>query len=271
MKRRIFQALGTVLPNSYFPVLWLGNIYQGWGKGVCTPGLNCYGCPMALVSCPIGQLQHFAVIRAFPLYLVGFFGAIGTAVGRMQCGWICPFGLLQDLLYRIRTVKVKFPSWMRYSKYAILIALVLIIPFLTGEHWFSKLCPQGALEAGIPFVIWNPQGGDLGLSSSIRDLVGWLFSVKIAILAVLLGLMVFIKRPFCRFLCPLGAIYALFNAFSFVRLEVDHESCSGCGLCDDWCPVDLKIPEEVDSPECIRCLECTKCESIRLRTLLHSA
>jgi polyferredoxin len=208
------------------------------------------------------------VIRSFPAYLLGFLGLVGLSVGRMACGWICPFGFLQDAMHRVRRWRVRFPRWTRYLKYAVLLILVLVIPYATGEHWFSKLCPQGALQAGIPFYFWNPTGDSTGLGFSIRELVGWLFSLKLAILAVLLGLMVFIKRPFCRFLCPLGAIYALFNRVSFFQLEINRELCLECGKCDEWCPVDLEIPREVQSPECIGCLECTRCEAVRLTSTI---
>ena len=72
LKRRIFQTLGTFLPNSYLQGFSLSiangalkispSLYQGSLKSVCSPLLNCYACPSALFSCPIGTLQHFMEI-----------------------------------------------------------------------------------------------------------------------------------------------------------------------------------------------------------------
>lgn len=258
MKRRIWQIVSTILHNAYLPGFFGISLYQGFLKGVCAPTLNCYACPGALMSCPIGALQHFAIDRQFPFFLVGFLGLVGAGVGRMTCGWLCPFGFFQDMMKKISRRVVKLPRWTGNLKYASLVVLALLLPFLLGEMWFSKLCPAGGVEGAIPWALAG-RGRDSAAGFDIVALIGPMFWTKMVILAALLVGMVFVKRPFCRTFCPLGAIFSLFNRISLVRLRVDSEACMGCGLCQRMCPVDLKPELEIDSPECIKCLECTKC------------
>ena len=143
-----------------------------------------------------------------------------------------------------------------------------MLPYFTQESWFSRLCPWGALEASIPWALWNPTDQNfLALTpenAPIRDLIGWPYYLKIGILVSFLTMMIFIVRPFCRFACPLGAIFSLFNKFSVLRLTVNHDTCTQCDICYRLCPVDIKVYEDTNSPECIRCLECTQCRSVKL-------
>jgi len=275
--RRWTQIAGTLAANPWFAYFGTRAIYQGRAKGVCFPGFNCYACPLALMSCPIGSLQHsFAImspqreaaagvssraaravahhaqsfsISAF-LYVVGFVGLIGALTGRLICGWVCPFGLLQDLMYKIPSPKLRIPRWARFGKYAALLILAMLIPYITGVHWFSRLCPAGALEGSVPLKLLPPK--------TPLPPVGWFFWLKIGILVAFLLWMVASKRPFCRTACPLGAMYALLNPVSLYQMHVDGEKCTECGACRDVCPVDINIFDNANSPECIRCLDCKK-------------
>jgi polyferredoxin len=260
MLRRAFQILGTILPNSYFPVFWKKAIYQGQLKGICAPLMNCFACPLATVHCPIGALQHFVAVSKIPYYIIGYLSIIGLSVGRMACGWICPFGFFQDLIAKIKVKKrkLRFPAYLAYLRYVFLVVAVIALPLVTHEHWFSKLCPWGTIEAGIPWVIW---------SQDIRNMIGGLYYIKIFILVLFLGLMVFFKRPFCFLMCPLGAIFSLFNKLSILRLGVDTESCTKCNRCLRNCPVGIKVYENPNSHNCIRCLECTKCSAVRVYSI----
>ncbi|MBF0396293.1 MAG: 4Fe-4S binding protein [Desulfobacterales bacterium] len=260
--RRITQVSSTILSNSYIGTLYTKTVNTNPLKGMCVPFLNCYACPSAVFSCPIGTLQHFMAIQAIPFYLMSFILLVGFTTGRMACGWLCPFGLFQDLMYKIKAPKYKIPYFLSYIKYLVLIFLVLLIPYYTGEVWFSKLCPAGRLTAGIPWAIWNPINPQTG-HFILGDGPGVLFYLS---LLILIGFMIWFavsKRPFCRVACPMGAILSLFNKFSMIRLEIG-KNCDGCSLCQNICPVDLNISIEVDSSECIRCLECTRCGHVRL-------
>lgn len=243
-RRTVIQAASAAIVNSGLPAL----------KACPFPGLNCYACPLASMACPMGSLQNFLVLKKIPFALAGLFLAVGGSVGRAVCGWVCPFGFIQDMLARLGPRRKLLPtqkgSWMRY---AMLILVALVATYIVGAPLFCKICPAGALEAGIPQVILKP---------GLRSLTGLLFWAKMVTLALLVGAAVMIKRPFCRFLCPLGAVYSPFNRVSLMRLEVDMATCTKCNGCKRVCPVDIAVYHDPNSDSCIRCLECTRCPSV---------
>lgn len=260
--RTWFQLCFTALSNGYAAGFAKGNIYKGPSKALCLPGLNCYSCPGALGSCPIGSFQAVLGSREFKFsfYVAGFFLFFGAIFGRFVCGWLCPFGLVQDLLYKIPFPKKlrKLPGdrWLKYLKYFILVGFVIVLPLTVldivgqGQPWFCKyICPSGTLFAGIPLISANP---------ALQAGLGWLFNWKMGILVVLLFLSVLVYRPFCRYLCPLGAIYGLFNPIAFHRFEIDSNKCIRCGKCQRTCKLDIPVYEQPNSPECIRCGDCRK-------------
>ena len=258
----LVQLAFTALTNGYAAGFAKGSIYKGPGKFICLPGLNCYSCPGALGSCPIGSLQAGIGSRSyrFSFYIAGFLLLFGALFGRLVCGWLCPFGLVQDLLYKIPFVKKlrRLPGdrWLKYLKYVILAGFVIVLPLTVldivgqGQPWFCKyICPSGTLFAGIPLIASNPP---------LRAALGWLFTWKAAILAALLLLSLLVYRPFCRYLCPLGAIYGLFNPAALYRFRIDKEKCTGCGACQKACKLDIPIHQTPNSPECIRCGDCRR-------------
>ena len=248
-RRWTIQLGSFVVINSYF---------FPWLKRIPCSGLNCYACPAAVFACPIGALQQFAVIHQVPLYTLGILGLIGSLTGRLNCGWLCPFGLLQDCLHRIKVPKLRLSNRFGWIRYVVLVLLVGIIPYFTLETWFSKLCPMGTLEAGIPIIATN---------TDLRQSIGGMFALKIVILVLFLVWMVFTRRPFCRFACPLGAIYSLFNRFSSLQIKVDLDKCIECDRCQEVCPTDIKIYRDARSSQCIRCLDCIKACPVSAITL----
>ena len=254
------QICFAALSNGYAAGFAKGTIYKGSSKLLCVPGLNCYSCPGAFGSCPIGAFQ--AVISSrnyqFTFYVTGFLRFFGALFGRFVCGWLCPFGLFQDLLYKIPFVKKlrKLPGdrWLRLLKYVILAGFVIVLPLIVldivgqGQPWFCKyICPSGTLFAGIPLVASNP---------ALQSALGWLFNWKVTVLVVLLLLSVAVYRPFCRYLCPLGAIYGLFNPVALYRFRIDAQKCTQCGACQRACPMGIPVQSAPNSPECIRCGKC---------------
>lgn len=253
------QVLYTILTNGYAYGFLHGKIYQGHWKYACVPGLNCYSCPGAVASCPLGALQALLNQRGFtvPFAVLGFFFLFGSVLGRFVCGWLCPFGLAQDLLHKIPVFKKKkrLPAHhiLKYGKYLVLVFLVCIGSlFLFGG--FAKvpafckyLCPSGTLFGALPL---------LGGNGLLRSQIGGLFFWKLGILIVIVVLSVKVYRPFCQYLCPLGAIYGWFNRFSLVQVHWDEARCNGCGACQRACPVALSAEEISRSPECIRCGKC---------------
>jgi len=275
LNRRIAQFISTLVTNSYFAAIPYASFYQGPLKGVCVPVLNCYACPMAWGSCPIGALQHFVIIRQFPFYVLGLIGLVGVFIGRFPCGWMCPFGWLQDIVNKLPLPKFSAPNWLRHLKYVFLVGVVLIVAYVTMDSWFCKLCPAGTLEGGLPWLLWKARGSDGAMGMRFATTF---FTVKVVGLGVLVLLMGMMRRPFCRFVCPLGALFGLTNKFSFLQLEVDldscaiafargseFENCASCRYCSEHCPMDLKVPEEIGSVDCIRCMNCTSYGSVRWR------
>ena len=254
------QAGATLLSNLHLPNFLKGSLYQGAGKAVCVPGLNCYSCPAASGSCPIGALQ--AAVGSpqyrFSYYIVGFLLLLGMLLGRAICGFLCPFGWLQELLHKIPTKKFSSRKLkpLRYLKYGIRVVMVCMLPVLAandvgiGDPFFCKyLCPQGVLEGAIPLSLVNP---------SIRAALGKLFSWKLSILLTIIVLSVLFFRPFCKWLCPLGAFYALLNRMSLFRMQVDRDKCVSCGKCAKACKMDVDVTKTPNHTECIRCGMCAR-------------
>ena len=257
--RRYFQLGVTLGANSWIKGYWVKAVYQGATKGFCAPVLDCYACPSALFSCPIGTLQHFMVVRAMPYYALGYLGAVGAFLGRLPCGILCPFGYFQELLYKLPSMKIRIPRYLRLFRYPVLVFLVFLIPWISSENWFSKLCPMGTLTGGLPWVT---------MSAEIRNMVRDLFWIKIAILIFYAASSVIAKRPFCQTTCPLGALYGLFNRWSLVRLRWEPGKCTHCDRCYEVCPMEIKVYEGANTGQCIRCLDCTACEAISVTTVL---
>ena len=258
--RHKIQILWTFLSNSYLVGFFQGKIYQGNLKNLCLPGLNCYSCPGALGACPIGALQ--AVIGSWKfklaLYVSGFLIFTGALMGRFVCGWLCPFGLIQDFLHKISFPKkiktFRGDKFLRKLKYLILILFVILMPMFCvdllgqGSPYFCKLiCPVGTLEGGIPLVLLN---------STMHSALGWLYTWKNVILILIILLSVLIYRPFCKYICPLGAIYSLFNRISVFHYQVDPNKCTHCGACAKICEMQVNPVQNPNHPECIRCGKC---------------
>ena len=258
--RGLLQAGAALLTNLHLPNFLKGGIYQGKGKAVCVPGLNCYSCPAASGACPIGSFQ--AVVGSskfsFSYYITGFLILLGVLLGRFICGFLCPFGWFQELLHKIPTKKISTKKLkpLTYIKYAVLLFMVVLMPMLItndvgmGDPFFCKyLCPQGVLEGAIPLAAVN---------SGIRAALGALFSWKLGILVAVILLSVLFYRPFCKWLCPLGAFYALLNKVSLLGMKVDKHKCVSCGKCAKACKMDVDVTKSPDHTECIRCGMCVR-------------
>ncbi len=257
--RLIFQILYTVVTNGYVYGYLNGKIYKGSLKYACVPGLNCYSCPGALFSCPLGALQSALNRKGFeiPFAVLGFFFVFGSILGRFVCGWLCPFGLLQDLLHKIplfrKRKQLPFHSILKYGKYVVLFGLVLVgsaflfTGFVKVPAFCKYLCPSGTFMGAIPLLSANEQ---------LRSQIGGLFYWKLGVLILLVVLSMKIYRPFCQYLCPLGAIYGWFNRFSLVQIHWERDTCISCMACQRACPVNLP-PEKISvSAECIKCGKC---------------
>ena len=400
---RVVQITSAVLLNAYIAAYVQNKIlYQGFFKYIPEPILHCYGGPLAVFACPIGSTQQMVGQKLLPWLPLGVFVIVGAVVGRAACAWICPFGMWQDLLYKIRVgarakgkrwvslaaiafvtaligaalvlflklqpLRVFLYAWLPFNllvlavairgkldlprrmwvggflaalglaavvwfkfevgyavasgflglvllgltgrwfaamfaavaglllgwlgnpafhvgplsklplglalavtsfivvlvldvfakaslpsnflKFGILLCVAGLASYLTAEPWFCKLCPQGTFGAGIPLVLWDPV-------HALRGLVGWLYWVKIGILLGVIVAAIAIKRPFCRVICPIGAVYSVFNKDSLMHLTFpDQNVCTNCGVCRKVCPMNIDPHENQNQLECIRCNEC---------------
>jgi len=251
-KRKYIQLISALVYNANIKGFSDGVLYYGNLKGLCVPGLNCYSCPGAIGSCPLGSLQNAVAVsgKRLPFYIIGTLLLFGVILGRTICGFLCPFGLIQELLHKIPTPKLKksrYTAALSKMKYIILAVFVIILPLTFKYPGFCKfICPAGTFEAGIPMYFANEQ---------IAAMVGALFSWKVGLMAAILIGVVFVYRGFCRFICPLGAIYSFFNKVSIIGVCVDEHKCTECGRCVRECKMDIK---KVGDMECISCGECMK-------------
>ena len=256
-KRKLIQLYSALLFNSYLKGYVTGDIFKGVSKNLCTPGLNCYSCPGASGACPLGALQNSfsASNKTAPYYMLGIIMLYGIIFGRWICGWLCPFGLIQDLLHKIKTPKLKKGPLTRvlsFLKYVILALFVVVIPLLYMFRDFplpafcKYICPAGTVGGAIGLLI-NPNND--GLFAMLGPLFTWKFVLAVSIIVGA----VFIYRIFCRFLCPLGALYGLFNKISLFGIKLEKDKCINCGKCISVCEMDI---HHVGDIECINCGKC---------------
>ena len=255
--RKLVQLGAALLQNAHLKGFAGGKIYTGQTKAVCVPGLNCYSCPAAVGACPLGALQNALSVSAQrpAFYVIGLIGLFGLLLGRMICGWLCPFGWIQELLYKTPGPKLRKSRVTRalsWIKYGILAVFVVVLPLWYGLTRFpvpafcKYICPAGTLEGAAGLLIHPANAG-------LRSMLGELFSLKAAILALTVIACVFVYRAFCRFICPLGAIYSLFSRIALAGVRVEAPACSGCGACVRTCRMDVL---RVGDRECIHCGEC---------------
>jgi len=243
--------------------LWLGGFAASLGLAVLVwtklgPSFGVVTAAVGMMLLGLSGRWFAAAVAAIAAFLIAFFAkaAIGPLSGPVLGVVLAAVGfglvLVLDVL-----AKVSLPS--TFLKYGYLFLVAGVASFLTIEPWFCKLCPQGTLGAGIPLVLWDPV-------NALRGLVGWLYWVKISILLLVIVGAMAIKRPFCRLVCPIGAVYSVFNKGSLLKLTLDREQCKDCGLCRKVCPMNIEPTCGQNQLECIRCGECvTACPKSCLR------
>lgn len=273
-KRKLIQLYSALLHNAHIKGFISGKLFDGPLKNICGPGLNCYSCPGAITACPLGSIQNALAESKTktPTYVFGIILLYCIILGRTICGYLCPAGLLQELLYKIKTPKLKKSQVTRilsYTKYVILFILVIGVPLMYALQennmpvpGFCKyICPIGTFEGGVFLLIPSS-------NSDYYGMLGALFSWKFLVMLIIVLAAIFIYRVFCRFLCPLGALYGLFNKLSIIGIKVDKEKCSDCHACINVCKMDVK---EVGDHECINCGECIshcKEEAIKWKNII---
>ncbi len=210
----------------------------------CT--LNCQACELAWLGCPVGMLQQYVIYFRFPFYVFGVVLAFGTALGRAICGWLCPFGLILDTCNKVCTHRYKPSNRLRFVKYFFLGGVVLGA-LLTGTILWCRFICFGALLGVVPYwLTWQTVSAfwliyHLGL-----------FSFYFTFSYFTHG------RAWCRYFCPLGAIFSLLNPFSLIKRKYDFKWCTQCDKCKEICPMGLD-PTDDDLYSKLDCLKCGRC------------
>ncbi|MBR2183011.1 MAG: 4Fe-4S binding protein [Acidaminococcaceae bacterium] len=250
LTRRLTQLCSAILYNcnliSDIPAKYINSEF-------CVPGLNCRYCPASVAGCPLNFMQQLFAdgLRNLPIRILCWLLLLALAFGRFICGWLCPFGLLQDLLDKIPVPKIKKSEWtqrLSYLKYVVLALCVIVIPlgFSMGGRRIMAFCQY--VCPNMPFSNFLMT---LSMGGSIRSYM--IFNYRFAILAIVLVFAVIMFRPFCRFICPLGAIYGFFNKIALLSVKVDATKCVHCNACMRICKMDTKT---VGDHECISCGDC---------------
>ncbi|MFC1764368.1 4Fe-4S binding protein [Planctomycetota bacterium] len=247
-----------------FLLVWLDPLGVRF-HGMCSPVFHCYACPLATFACPIGVLANFAALHVIPFVALGLLIVVGAFFGTLVCGWACPFGLLQDLAGKVPTPKFDPPRWTGHLRYVVLIGTVLLVPYFLGKDhplFICSLCPAGALEGAVPYMVQQAAAGE---KVTIPN------PAKLTVLFLFIAAIFLIRRPWCRVLCPLGAIFSLFNRASVFFLKVDPNKCTDCSRCHKLCHLGVQPDRSPNDSRCIRCLECTKCgpEALQLTSVFH--
>ena len=253
-KRRLIQLYTALLYNANLKGYFDGQLFNGATKKMCLPGFNCYSCPGAIAACPLGSLQSALTNsdHKWTAYVFGILAIFGLMLGRTICGFFCPVGLCQELLYKLPTPKVKksvFTRIFSYFKYVILAVMVVFLPlaYMEGSpvpSFCKYICPAGLFEGAFGLLPNNP---------TFYGMLGVVFSWKFLLLLAFIVLSVVFFRFFCRFICPLGALYGFFSRVALLGVKVDKKKCTDCGLCIAVCKMDTK---RVGDHECIHCGEC---------------
>ncbi len=249
-----------------FLVVWLDPLGLRF-HSVCSPVFHCYACPLSTFACPIGVIAQFGSLHLFPFFAIGLLIIMGVLFGTLICGWACPFGFLQDLVGKVPTPKFDLPKFTTYFRFVILFGTVLAIPYFFGENhplFICRICPAGAIEAAVPTMISQATSGQL---------VVWPNAIKLGILILFLIAIFFVKRPWCRILCPLGAIFSVFNRASVFFLKFNPEKCTDCKRCHKLCEYGIEPEKSPNDLRCVRCLECTNCgpKALKIDTIFSSS
>lgn len=229
MLRFIVQILFLFLLPGLFTFVFsqIGKIYTGMIKG-----------NTSFIAVSVQTLSVVSVIL------------LTIAFGRFFCGWICAFGTMNDIIHIISEkifkinykISPKADSILKYLKYIILLFIIAFM-WTLGTNAFSSSSPWDAFAeiTQFPEVINN-------------------YSIGFALLILIMIGAFFIERFFCRYLCPLGALFSIISKIRIFKISKPNDKCGKCRLCTFKCSmgIDLYKMDSVKNGECINCLKCVE-------------
>lgn len=221
----------------------------------CLPVMNCEACAVAWLGCPIGMIGRSIAFRETPWLVLLLVLGIGAIAGRLMCGWVCPMGLLQDLLHKLPSRKWHLPRWSAGIKYGVLAVTVVGVAWYVGygtAFFYCTFCPTAGVQVVLPIMIADND---------------WLLTgaraAKMAFVVAVIVFGVLAHRSFCKVMCPVGALVAIGNRLTPFKLKLDRQACVSCGKCDRSCPMNVPVMRHREGeqpinrhPECVACLKC---------------
>lgn len=171
---------------------------------------------------------------------------LGVFLGPVLCGWVCPLGSFQDMLSRLgqKLFKDKYDNFIKPKLDKSLRFLRMISLFIVLSALIFKITDVGKFDPA---------------KAMYNIFVGKFETAGLIILFITTVLSIFIKRPYCRYLCPYGALVGYSNLIRIFTIRRNSDKCSGCNKCNEACPMKLYPGKESQTRDvqCISCLECT--------------
>jgi ferredoxin-type protein NapH len=289
VRKLIFRFQTLRLVSQLFFFLLLNAVLFGVAPlPLVFPVLNSSGTSQKIVGDAFAAMQEQLYQAVFPWVPLASFFLFAVFLGRTTCGWACPYGFVQDILgyfkRRHTEASPRTHGQMINVKYFVLAIVVFIVAILGasaalgvgttyrntlggfGEAPFNFLSPADTMLAIMPKMALDLRYALAEQSFSVIlggiTSLSLLFWVRVVILAVVIGLAVYVPRSWCRYLCPHGALLAFLNRFSFLGLKREAIKCTkaACRDCVKVCPMRvpiLDLPwEKFSDPECIYCMKC---------------
>lgn len=204
----------------------------------------------------LGILHHNVSLSTLPPQMVAAFAIIPFTIvlGRFFCGWMCSFGAMGDFIYGVTSIfwrkkpRISEPldRVFKTFKYIWLAVLILAV-WIAGTTVFSASNPWDAF--GMLLTI--------GKKPDFSFVFANLLPAFLLFIGIVVG-SVFVRRFFCRYLCPLGAIFAVTSKLRATSIQKPRTSCGKCRICTNNCPMGIPLykTDESKSGECIMCLNC---------------
>ncbi|MDR2444212.1 MAG: 4Fe-4S binding protein [Deltaproteobacteria bacterium] len=257
--------------------LFAGKFGLSFG-GQALPCLTCSLVMGGCNGCLIRFIQFYLIFLSGPGAIfgaegLGFLKAIIVVIvltillGRLWCGWLCPFGLVQDWLSAIgRKLRLgphhlskRAESFFKSVKYILLLVVFLVPPLIELGYIhqdffyaFCQICPSGVI---LPLLAGQPGRVAVNFASSPSILITF---ISMALTGCIVSLTLFIHRPWCR-LCPLTVFHSLFKKFRLIDLKRQPELCSSCRKCQKVCPLESTIDLKKNTiKDCLGCGQCLK-------------